>query len=292
MLIRVSSGVYDVSGLDLLSVSSTSADQITIERGELTAHRPVLRHAASSTSVPAPIFANGEGSRLRLRGLQLNGTEAAPSLLVEGGTLVLDDCVLTGSTGDGAMLVNGGVVECVDSELSHNHAVGRGGGAILVRGGNVHVTNSRFSDNSALATPSLGLSPTANPSGRRLQGIPEKVDQQVSGGAVAVEGDANVTIDGSLFTQNAAGDGGAIAVTGAGAVVRIASTELRANRASHRGGALLVVNGSVQLLNRTRFRNNTAAQGASISLLAPQVSTDGTIAAVGQLSYHLPAPLG
>ena len=105
-----------------------------------------------------------------------------------------------------------------------------------VRGGALQMSNCTLRDtvNGSAVAVSGG---TLDADGCRFE------DNEAEQGAALVVVGGNVTATGCSFVRNAAVEGGAVAVLNPGAALRLSASELRANNASSRGGALRVAHG-------------------------------------------------
>ena len=151
----------------------------------------------------------------------------------------------------GAVYVGGGTVDLTESMFTGNRAHTCRGGAVAIRHGEVVVEQTRFSEN-------------------RASGYAD--DSQVDGGAIAVVGEAAVTISTSEFIDNQAqSSGGAIvALRGFSSVapLTIEGSAVTGNFSVFGGGGLYAFGGTLEIStsvlsdNRTGLRGSQDAGGA------------------------------
>lgn len=94
------------------------------------------------------------------------------------------------------------------------------------------------------------------------------------GGAIWVSGDASVTINGAVFEQCTARNGGAIIIAGGTATpnVSISNFDFRGNKALDCGGAVRLIDGELTLFNGM-FRGNSVVNGQGGAIFASGSST-------------------
>lgn len=117
------------------------------------------------------------------------------------------------------------------------------------------------------------------------------VDNYAGGGAISIKRRSNVTVSGSSFANNMAGNGGAIAIGGwnttdDGGTIDITSSSFANNIATEDGsipgggdggGAVYLRGGVYATINGSTFSGNQAANGGAIHMLHAGVSiTDST----------------
>ena len=164
----------------------------------------------------------------------INGTVQAQGVVVEQ----------NGQSGGlgGAIFVDGGSVTLRDSRLQEN--LGRYGGAIYVASGLLSLQATEVISNSA----------------------------ESKGGAIYVAGNNNTllktvvvtTTDSRLAHNQATSDGGAIYSIGTSAAVTLTKTLLEQNQTEMKGGAIMVRDGSLALIESSLRSNQAVSSGGAI----------------------------
>jgi predicted outer membrane repeat protein len=171
--------------------------------------------------------------------ITLDGENLRQHFLVQtGARLTLQRLTLTrGNFANGGSIYNQGITVLANVTFDRNSASGNGGAIYNAAGGALVVNRATFSKNQV----PLGVG---------------------YGGAIASLG--NITVTGSLFTQNEARYGGGLFVGGS-ALGEVINTAFSANKAQMFGGGLYMNNDSSAItVTHAAFDNNTAASGAGL----------------------------
>ena len=199
----------------------------------------------------ADCLIESEGQEARSSGGRaLNTQDGEPLLSISDGHVILTRVVLQGHM-SGAISVLAATLTLTECNIRGNHAP-RAGAMHVSQGAMVRVELSNFTDNAA----------------------------DGNGGALMLEGGANVLMVACSIQGSRAQSGGAMHVDG-NSTVQIERSNITHNSAVVSGGALHVDSGRIDLLDRTLLEHNTApnGQGSSIYLTAQS-----------SLRYTLPAP--
>lgn len=177
------------------------------------------------------------------------------SLTIRGGSV-------TGSTGGGGFLVDGGTLTVTGSSITGNSAI-RGGGIRNHDSGIVTITDSTLSQNTADEGGGIYIRGTG-------------ADGSLSIGPVTPESASRVTIINSTLSQNSAGSGGGI--LNAVGRVTITNSSLLGNSASRDGGALFTLGGDVIITDSTLSQNSASDEGGALKTDAASVTiTNSTL---------------
>lgn len=191
--------------------------------------------------------------------------------IFSGSTVVLFNVTITGGDlagrGDGgAVRVDGGTLFLDDSVITDSRA--SNGGAIFNNGGNITINRSTLSDNSAEGDPSFGQGGAIESIGGSVTVDRSAVHDNTAfsgGGGVAMIGGV-LSVESSTIAQNSAGDslassgdGGGIHLQSGASATLLAST-VAFNSAGNEGGGIWT-DGSVTL-ERTLLSNNSTSSGS------------------------------
>jgi hypothetical protein len=211
---------------------------------------------------------------------------------INDGMVTVDNSTFAGNSGQfgGAIRNLGGTVVVRSSTFSQNSAINDGdGGAILNRLGSLNVTDSVFSDNQAGNLSGGGVE--NNDSASIGSSVFTGNTAETNGGGAVYNGlNGRLTITGSTFVDNQAGDqGGGGVLTENGTLLVINST-FSANTAGLQGGGGLYSEvGTTEIVNST-FSANTAGVGGAGSV-SGTLTLSSTIVADG-LAGSLPSNCG
>lgn len=192
-------------------------------------------------------------------------------------TMKLDNLILTRAHGTAGAVENFGTLVIQSSRLIDNHATNSGGA--ISNYGSLTITNSTISDNTAdqygggINVEGGNVSIT----GSKLSGN----QATLGGGGVQVEISTDVTIAKSQFLNNRStsnfAEGGGIRSLG----TLVISDTLMTENNSSRGGMLMVMDGSAQVL-QSLFRGNWASYGGAIRQTGGSLTlTDVTLSGNG-----------
>ena len=221
---------------------------------------------------------------------------------VAGGTLVINDLTMTrGSAeiGGAIRLRNGAQVTIENSALSDNAATHGGAiatssssdrltinsssfsgniaeksaGAIYANGGTLHISNSEFVRNCGERATN-GVTTEIRPDNFELTfdshgcvHITEFwIDRALEGdgGAIRLLNGAQVTVEGSIFSENRATHGGAISTSGDSDRLTIESSSFAGNQAESSAGVINVMGGTVSISKSSFMDNRSASSGGVI----------------------------
>ena len=175
------------------------------------------------------------------------------SVVEAGGLLTLQgDIRYIGNAG--ALIVNGGTVDAVETQFVNNGRDAMGdpmtlwGGAAYLSGGSGG--KATFNGDSLQFTGNLVLE---------------------DGGAIYQLGSASAEMKDSAFATNRANDGGAWYIDGAAATATLSGGSFRANIADNDGGAVYVKAGNFTA-NDMRFEMNQAKQGGALAIVGGKVN--------------------
>lgn len=217
-------------------------------------------------------FAVGPNGDLALSDLHLTGGSAAAvgggAILVDRGKLYFDDGIIgysdslpnSGSTGGGAIMNLGGLVELRSLRLAHNESQNLGG-AIYSEDGFLSITLSTIANNKARYSGG-GILTTGGElviSGSTIEG--NEAGSVGFGGGVETD-DTSVEIEDSTFQDNTAdGGGGGIHLKTPDATIRRSTF---VGNSAPLGGAISQAAGPLQLINSTVSGNLAGDKGAGL----------------------------
>jgi predicted outer membrane repeat protein len=308
-------GVYLQSGT--LTVSEVV---FTLQAVTYLQNRGASAYASGGTLIIDRSEFKTSNGAIRINGANLlvNDTKFTPytagwAVSMLGGTATLTDCTmtaapiegmnaevtlirntLTGAQQTGALYVNGGLLDVVDSTVTNNWSVTRGAALAAYGGAVIEVTGTLFENNrvqdpgntegAAIFGDSISAhisDCTFNENRAGFDGINtvggsgggiffRSSNSEIArssfsmnyargaGGAVVITGGSSV-IDSSVFSANSAwGNGGSVRTDGADVIISNSSFEQGTARLH--GGAIDVGSGEVEIVGCT-FSNNSAQQG-------------------------------
>lgn len=187
------------------------------------------------------------------------------------GSRFTDNASLTGDTLGGAIgaTVDNQRLDIVDSVFVGN-AARTSGGAVAAFGGRTNVVRSGFRENTAEAGGGLYLT-------RGTVVDSELCSNPASHNGGGLFGAGPLTVRGSTFCFNSAGDsgagGGAIAYSGEDATLRIERSTFTGNGAS-KGGAIRLIRGELELFSSTIVAPTLIPQG-SLGIAIHHTDSDG-----------------
>jgi predicted outer membrane repeat protein len=221
---------FGVAGtIDLLSPLPDLNNAVTVQgpgASSLTIQRD------STVPFASAILTVDAGQTASLSGLTIaNGDAAFGAGIVNDGTLVVSDCILSGNSAtEGGGIFNGGTMTVSKCTLSHNSSTLQGGG--IANGGMLTVSGSTLSSNST------------NGGG---------------GGIVNDNGAAALTVSGCTLSDNTAHSGGGVNNFG---TLTVSGSTLSDNHASFGGG--INSDGPLNIANSTLSDNSAVADGGGI----------------------------
>ena len=247
-----------------------------------------------------------DGARLTLQNIKLNGQKTSHDgraiHVVKGSLTVLNNTQLLNfkqASGQGgailleenaSLTVNGGSAR--SAIFSNNEVDGEAdadGGAIAAgKNCSVSLANAQFIGNKADNGNGGAFSVDAQGEDAQeisLVNVVLRSNTAGSGGAVSAGENANLTVENSTFTSNAASeDGGAVRIGGNGALTLKGGT-FTGNKAQ-RGGTVYVAPAASATISNGTYRSNTAnANGGAVYVAAAQGEGDGE-ARIGTLTLE------
>lgn len=168
-----------------------------------------------------------------------NGGANGGGIYVAGGTLTLDESLVTGNTAgaDGGGIHLAGGLQIAGSRISANSAAGGGGGIYQVQG-SFDLTGSEVTGNSAAGGAGGGIASLGTHGARKIAGSTVSGNQALSGGGIAHT--KGLTVESSLISANAA---------------------------AQKGGG--IESASALWLDDVRITGNSAATGGGLALAGP-----------------------
>ncbi|MEQ1568244.1 MAG: MopE-related protein [Myxococcota bacterium] len=260
-------------------VSGASESPLLVQDGSLVLVDSVLDgNTGSAFGGHVVVF----GGTLTVRDSELRGGEAPDggAIYVEGGELVLERATFESNQADGqggAVYVADGVLTALDTVWSGNLAASdfgdATGGGVWVGGSTTFSVEGCSFDGNRSDVEGGGFS-AEDSAGGVFVGAVFTGNSAAYGGALYIDGDADLTVVGSTFDDNhaTAGNGGALRVYATGApAITIDTSTFTANTATGFGGALAATtqNGALLgelVLESTWFSNNTADNGGALSI--------------------------
>ncbi|MEM7507527.1 MAG: choice-of-anchor Q domain-containing protein [Pseudomonadota bacterium] len=136
------------------------------------------------------------------------------------------------------------------------------GGALYHSGTNIEITSSAFVSNAAYSAGAISLnSNSVKVSGTLIEGN----SASLFGGGINGRGKDSFIIDGSTFSRNIAGDGGAIFGSGS---LEISSSTFSQNSADYVGAVRFFGPGTVSSIENSTFSSNTANEAAILGIVS------------------------
>lgn len=236
------------------------------------------------------ITLRGENGATLVRGDNFKDT----AFSIAGGSLTIEDLTIDGNETvahptDSLIDVSGGKLTVGEGAVLVNNKVqgasGAKGGAIYADGGEVVIDGGSLTDNSANKGGAIAVEGDAvlTIKGGALEGN-GVIGTGCSGGAIWVGGGAQVTIEDGDFQKNGtiSGDGGAIYVEGGSLEIKGGTFEGNyagfAGLYAQKGGAVAVMGGEVTISGGTMVNNSAVGVGNGV-YIAPEA--DITLAGSG-----------
>lgn len=211
-------------------------------------------------------------SVLTLRNITLSGGRAQGDYggavaVQQDGTLYADNVLIASNV---ATLSGGAIaaferasVTIVNSQINYNRADGNGGG-ISANGATVTISNTLMRNNQGNAGGALeswfGAVTVANSELHTNNAVGSTVDANGGGGAITVRA-GSLLITGTRILSNTAAGGGGVLAWESGNQVTLVNSQVRANRATQRGGGLLVMSREATVSGTTASYNSADLGG-------------------------------
>ncbi|WP_395373669.1 choice-of-anchor Q domain-containing protein [Marinicella sp. W31] len=217
-------------------------------------------------------------------GLDFNGNFGA-GIRMDDGRLIINRSTVTGNTGGGVVINNGGTSQINHSVISYNYGVvaQRYGSGVSVVSSELNIDNSSISNNftqSTVGSGALYLSDLDGPVTVNLRNSTVSGNQSTNdGGGIAHQHSGNgstLNVDNSTISGNVSyADGGGLSIQGLTTTIR--NSTITQNYAQSNGGGLHIASGSLTLQQSLLAGNYLYGSG-------PQLRVDGGAVTLGNFN--------